>query len=89
MSALPCTCPGFTEATCLCTAQERLARQLAYGHADAPPLSAETRQDWAEEIASFEAQPPASELVRLDDKSLARALLGAWMDYLRDKGLRR
>lgn len=64
---------------CACGLTERALRAGA-------KLTAEQRAWCIDEIASVEGHT-RDECEGLDDAELGRAVLGAWVDYCRDKGL--
>lgn len=71
---------------CICEPTERLLRLYAYsGRRDLAALTVEQRRWCLAEIDAIEGQP--DDLETAADSDLARAVLTAWTDYARDKGL--
>lgn len=80
----PC-CTGRPDEDCLCPTNERALRGWMDGHLSMP-MTNEQREYCLQEIASVEGYD-ASEYRDDTDADLARATIGAWIDYCRDKGL--
>lgn len=87
-AAIPCLCrPEPAAAGCACNADERALRAWAYnGHA--APMTAEQRAWCADQVRRCgDATDQPDSFDDATDEQLARAVLCAWQDFARDKGL--
>ena len=73
----------FEETGCVCGASERVLRAIQDGRIR---LNSEQREWCMAEISSIEGYT-REEYEMADDATVAHAVLCAWMDYARDKGL--
>lgn len=87
-AAIPCLCIREPEAgECACDADERALRAWAYnGHA--VPMTAEQKAWCADQVRRCsDATDQPDSFDGYTDEQLARAVLSAWVDFARDKGL--
>lgn len=85
---VPCSCYSDHDhgMSCPCGADERVLRAYISGLATLPPMTPEQREWCLNEIASVEGYD-RKDYEPCGDAEMASGVLGAWVDYCRDKGL--
>lgn len=82
-----CQCFG-SEWTCMCGPLERVLRIYAYQATHALPAMTPKQKEWCvNEIVYCSEGTTRRDVEGGDDQQLARAVLSAWLDFARDKGL--